>query len=546
MLKSLKKMLVTCAFPYSNGSIHLGHMLEHIQADIWVRYHKMQGNEVHFICSDDAHGTSIMLKAKELNVDPDMMIERMNQEHKKDFFDFSIDYDNYSSTHSLENKILTKKIYLKLKNNNFIKNKTIIQFYDSKEGLFLPDRFIRGICPKCKSTNQYGDHCECCGSIYDPIDLINPRSIISGEIPKIKKTEHFFFDLSLFSNMLRDWIHSGVLQKQVIKKILEWINSGLKMWDITRDFPYFGFKIPGELNKYFYVWLDASIGYISTFKNLCNKQKNIHFKSYWDKNSSTGLYHFIGKDIIYFHGLFWPSILEAVGYRKPTKIFVHGHLTINGKKMSKSKGTFITARSYLNYFESDYLRYYYATKLSSRIDDIDFNLEDFVKLVNGNLINKVVNLAARSVKFISKYFDCNLSSSFIPPKFYQRFILANIEIQKGFRDREYNRVIKEILFLADLANAYINEKKPWKIVHQKNRKQDLHEICSVSINLFRIIMIYLKPILPKLAILSEKFLNVSLCWKDISSPLLDHKITPFTILLNRINKNTIRNFLAEN
>ncbi len=535
MSKISQKMLVTCALPYANGAIHLGHLLEHIQADIWVRYHRMRGKEVYFICADDAHGTPIMLKAQQLNIEPEIMINAIKKEHEQDLAAFFISYDNYHSTHSIENKIFSEKIFLELKKNGYIKSKIIAQPYDPIKGLFLPDRFIKGTCPICSAPHQYGDHCELCGATYSSTKLIDPYSVISGATPEIRNTKHFFFDLPAFSHILQNWIKSDALHKHVRNKTQEWFTNGLQQWDITRDAPYFGFQIPDEKNKYFYVWLDAPVGYISTFKNLCKKQTNIDFDTYWKKNTSTDLYHFIGKDIIYFHTLFWPAILEGINYRKPTNILVHGYLTINGTKMSKSRGTFITARSYLEYFDPDCLRYYYAAKLSSGINDIDLNLIDLVHTINSYIVNKVVNIAARNASFITKRFQGKLSSRLAEPAIYAKFILAEKKIGQAFSDREYNKVIHEIMLLADLANRYIDNQAPWILAKKENKEKELHDICSMGINLFRVLMTYLKPVLPGLSSRTEKFLNISLYWKDIENPLLNHEITPFKKLFQRID-----------
>ncbi len=539
-----KKLLVTCALPYANGSIHLGHMLEHIQADIWVRYQRMRGKQVYFICADDAHGTPIMLKAQQLGITPEEIINKVNQEHQHDLSDFATSYDNYHSTHSIENKILSEQIYLTLKKSGYIKNKTISQLYDPKQGMFLSDRLVKGSCPKCQTSDQYGDNCEVCSTTYNPTELINPYSVISGATPEMRETEHFFFDLPAFSNILQTWIYSGALEPQVANKMQEWFEVGLQQWDITRDSPYFGFEIPNENGKYFYVWLDAPIGYMGTFKNLCNKQPNIDFDSYWHKNSTADLYHFIGKDIIYFHSLFWPAILEGSGYRKPTNIFVHGYVTVNGAKMSKSRGTFITARAYLDQMDADCLRYYYAAKLSSRINDIDLNLKDFVQRVNSDIVNKVVNIAARNAGFINKRFHGKLSSRLAAPELYQQFIAAADKIAQQFCHRDYNKAICEIMLLADLANRYINKQAPWVVANQEGREQDLHDICSMGINLFRVLMTYLKPILPGLTSRTETFLNISLNWDDISKPLLNKEIMPFKTLFQRVKMNNIIAMLA--
>ncbi|MBB6683469.1 methionine--tRNA ligase [Proteus mirabilis] len=528
------KLLVTCALPYANGSIHLGHILEHIQADIWVRYQRMRGKEVHFICADDAHGTPIMLKAQQLGITPEAMIEEMSKEHQQDFAGFNISYDNYHSTHSEENRQLSTKIYLALKKNGHIKSKTISQLYDEEKGMFLPDRFVKGTCPKCKAPDQYGDNCEVCGSTYSPTELINPRSVVSGSTPVMRETEHYFFDLPAFSNMLQEWIRSGALQEQVANKMQEWFDSGLQQWDITRDAPYFGFEIPDAPGKYFYVWLDAPIGYMGSFLNLCEKRGDLSFDEFWNKESKTDLYHFIGKDIVYFHSLFWPAVLEGSEYRKPTNLFVHGYVTVNGAKMSKSRGTFITARAYLDHFDADCLRYYYAAKLSSRIDDIDLNLEDFVQRVNSDIVNKVVNLASRTAGFISKRFDGKLAASLDNAKLYQHFVDMQESIAQCFENREFGKAIREIMALADEANRYIDEKAPWVVAKQEGKEAELQAICTMGINLFRVLMTYLKPILPSLTERSEAFLQTELTWNALSQPLLNHEITKFKALFNRI------------
>ncbi|EJD6671677.1 methionine--tRNA ligase [Providencia rettgeri] len=534
MSQVANKSLVTCALPYANGSIHLGHILEHIQADIWVRYQRMRGKEVHFICADDAHGTPIMLKAQQLGITPEEMIAAVSQEHQDDFAGFAISYDNYHSTHSAENKTLSELIYGKLKNNGFIKNRTISQLFDPEKGMFLPDRFVKGTCPKCKAEDQYGDNCEVCSATYSPTELINPRSVISGATPVMRDSEHFFFDLPAFSDMLQAWTRSGALQEQVANKMQEWFESGLQQWDITRDAPYFGFEIPDAPGKYFYVWLDAPIGYMGSFKNLCDKRGDLDFDEFWNKDSKTDLYHFIGKDIVYFHSLFWPAMLEGSNFRKPTNLFVHGYVTVNGAKMSKSRGTFITARSYLEHLDADCLRYYYAAKLSSRIDDIDLNLEDFVQRVNSDIVNKVVNLASRNAGFIAKRFDGKLSANLAEPELYQQFVDAAKIIGEDYNNREYNKAIREIMALADIANRYVDEKAPWVVAKQEGKDQELQDICSMGINLFRILMTYLKPVLPGLTKRAEAFLNTELAWDAINTPLLNHSVAPFKALFNRI------------
>lgn len=535
MAQVAKKLLVTCALPYANGSIHLGHMLEHIQADIWVRYQRMRGHEVHFICADDAHGTPIMLKAQQLGIEPEDMIAEMSREHQQDFAGFGISYENYHSTHSEENRELSSLIYHRLKENGYIKKRTISQLYDPEKGMFLPDRFVKGSCPKCKAPDQYGDNCEVCGATYSPTELIEPKSVISGATPVMRDSEHFFFDLPAFSKMLQAWTRSGALQEQVANKMQEWFESGLQPWDISRDAPYFGFEIPDAAGKYFYVWLDAPIGYMGSFKNLCDKRGDLDFDEFWNKESTTELYHFIGKDIVYFHSLFWPAMLEGSNFRKPTNLFVHGYVTVNGAKMSKSRGTFIKASTYLQHLDADCLRYYYAAKLSSRIDDIDLNLEDFVQRVNTDIVNKVVNLASRNAGFINKRFAGMLASELADPALYQSFVDAAESIAQAYAGRETSRAIREIMALADQANRYVDEQAPWVVAKQEGRDADLQAICSMGINLFRVLMTYLKPVLPALTARAEAFLNSELHWDSLGQPLLAHQVNAFKALFNRID-----------
>jgi methionyl-tRNA synthetase len=539
MTQVAKKILVTCALPYANGSIHLGHMLEHIQADIWVRYQRMRGNQVYFICADDAHGTPIMLKAQQLGIAPEQMIAEMSQEHQTDFAGFNISYDNYHSTHSDENRELSELIYTRLKENGFIKNRTISQLYDPEKGMFLPDRFVKGTCPKCKSPDQYGDNCEVCGATYSPTELINPQSVVSGATPEMRDSEHFFFDLPEFSEMLKAWTRSGALQEQVANKMQEWFESGLQQWDISRDAPYFGFEIPGAPGKYFYVWLDAPIGYMGSFKNLCDKRGDIDFDAFWQKDSDADLYHFIGKDIVYFHSLFWPAMLEGSNFRKPTNLFVHGYVTVNGAKMSKSRGTFIKASTWLQHLDADSLRYYYAAKLSSRIDDIDLNLEDFVQRVNADIVNKVVNLASRNAGFINKRFDGKLSAELADPALYKTFTDAAESIGEAWSSREFGRAVREIMALADVANRYVDEQAPWVVAKQEGRDADLQAICSMGINMFRVLMTWLKPVLPSLTERTEAFLNAELSWDGIQQPLLDHNISAFKALYSRVEMDKV-------
>ncbi|HDZ8963244.1 TPA: methionine--tRNA ligase [Aeromonas dhakensis] len=530
-----RTMLVTCALPYANGSIHLGHMLEHIQADIWVRYQRMRGHQVHFVCADDAHGTPIMLKAQQLGITPEEMIAAVSQEHQADFAGFNISFDNYHSTHSDENRELAGLIYGRLQAGGKIKSRTISQLFDPEKSMFLPDRFVKGTCPKCKSPEQYGDNCDSCGATYSPTELIDPKSAVSGATPVMKDSEHFFFDLPQFETWLADWVRgSGAIQEEMANKMQEWFESGLQQWDITRDAPYFGFEIPGAPGKYFYVWLDAPIGYMASFKNLCNKRGDIDFDSYWKADSDAELYHFIGKDIAYFHCLFWPSMLEGAGFRKPTKVNVHGYVTVNGAKMSKSKGTFIKASTYLNHLDPECLRYYYAAKLNSRIDDLDLNLEDFVQRVNADVVNKLVNLASRNAGFIAKRFDGKLAATCAEPELYAEFANARTVIAEAYESREFSRAIREIMALADKANRYVDDKAPWVIAKQEGADAELQAVCSVGINLFRVLMAYLKPVMPLLAERAEAFLAETLSWEGIAAPLVDHTVAPFKALFSRI------------
>lgn len=541
-----RRILVTSALPYANGSLHLGHLLEHIQTDIWVRYQKSAGHECHYVCADDTHGTAIMLKAEEEGKTPEQLITEIHYEHSQDLNDFLISHDNYYTTHSDENRAFSEHIYQKLIEKNLISNRSITQAYDPVKEIFLADRYIKGTCPKCGADNQYGDNCEACGATYSPSDLIDPKSTISGEKPINKTSEHYFFKLPEFESFLREWLENEKLQPSVKNKLSEWLNSGLQEWDISRDAPYFGFKIPNTSNKYFYVWLDAPIGYIASFKNYCSKG-NHNFEDFWESNlaqqNETELYHFIGKDIINFHGLFWPAMLNASGFRLPNAIFAHGFLTINGEKMSKSRGTFIKARDYLNSFEPEYLRYFFASKLGSSVDDIDLNMEDFIQKINSDLVGKLINIASRSANFIFKKFDCILASSLPDPKLQSSIIEKKYEISNAYENREFAKAIRIIMSIADLINQYIDEKKPWVIAKESGREDELQGICSQAICGFAALMIYLKPVLPELAKKSEDFLNTELDWKNLGRSLCSHKINKFKPLISRIEKKQIDEML---
>ncbi|MGI2105589.1 methionine--tRNA ligase [Shewanella frigidimarina] len=538
MTKSQRKILVTSALPYANGPIHLGHMLEYIQTDIWSRFQKLRGHECHYICADDAHGTPIMLKAQQMGITPEEMIAQVQKEHQQDFADFNIQFDNFHSTHSEENRILASDIYLKLRDGGYIKTKTISQLYDPEKLMFLPDRFVKGTCPKCKSEDQYGDNCDNCGATYSTTDLINPKSAVSGATPIMKDTEHFFFDLPAFEGMLKEWIQSGSLQQEMANKLNEWFEQGLKQWDISRDAPYFGFEIPDAPGKFFYVWLDAPIGYMGSFKNLCDKRDDLNFDDFWSLDSTAEVYHFIGKDIVYFHSLFWPAMLEGAGIRKPTSVYAHGYVTVNGSKMSKSKGTFIKARTYLDNLDPEYLRYYYAAKLNSRIDDLDLNLEDFAQRVNSDLVGKLVNLASRTAGFISKRFDGKLAK--VTDSSLTDIFLAKSEvIAELYETREFGKAMREIMALADIANAYVADAAPWQLVKQDDKQDEAHQVCSNALNLFRILVTYLKPVLPKLAENVEGFLQLTLTWDNLGQDLAGHEIATFKALMQRIEPKSI-------
>ena len=534
-----RKILITSALPYANGPIHLGHLVEYIQTDIWARFQKMRGHECHYVCADDAHGTPIMLRARQDGITPEQLIADVSRDHQADFTDFLIDFDNYHSTHSDENKELSQGIYRTLRDAGHISTRTISQAYDPEANMFLPDRFIKGTCPKCGAEDQYGDNCEVCGATYDTTDLKKPYSVVSGATPIKKDTEHFFFKLGDFENMLKEWTTSGHVQSEIANKLNEWFESGLKDWDISRDAPYWGFEIPDTKDKFFYVWLDAPIGYIASFKNLCDKT-DLDFDEFWKSDDKTELYHFIGKDIAYFHTLFWPAVLKGSGYRTPTKVFCHGFLTVDGAKMSKSRGTFIKARTYLDNLKPEYLRYYYAAKLSSGVDDIDLNLEDFQQRVNTDLVGKFVNIASRVAGFIKKNNDGMLSGSLPAPELHQLMVDASNTIAQHFEERKYSQATREIMALADKANEYIADEEPWTKNKQEGKEQEVHDICTQGINMFRILCIYLKPMLPEVVAQAEVFLNCGkLNWSDLDKPLLNHSINKFKPLMQRVEKEAL-------
>lgn len=535
-----RKILVTSALPYANGPIHLGHMVEYIQTDIWVRFQKQRHQQCYFVCADDTHGTPIMLRADSEGITPEQLIARSAEEHLADFTEFGVAFDNFHSTHSAENKSLAELIYRRLREGGHISSRSITQAFDPVKNMFLPDRFIKGDCPKCGAKDQYGDSCEACGATYSPTELKNAVSVVSGEKPIEKESLHYFFKLPDFENMLREWIAEGHLQNEVGNKMNEWLENGLQEWDISRDAPYFGFEIPDAPGKYFYVWLDAPIGYMASFKNLCEREEDLNFDDFWAEESDAELYHFIGKDIIYFHALFWPAMLKGSGFRTPSAIFAHGFLTVNGEKMSKSRGTFIKARTYLDHLNPEYLRYYFAAKLGSGVDDIDLNFDDFTQRVNSDLVGKVVNIASRCAGFIHKRFDGMLSKHCVEPELYDYFIEANEGIARCYETREFGKAMREIMALADRANQYIDEKKPWLIAKEEGRDEELHEICSMGINLFRLLIVYLKPVVPAMAHQAEIFLNLEPeAWPDKAEPLLDHQIDVFRPLMTRVDPDKI-------
>lgn len=542
---SNRKILVTSALPYANGPIHLGHMLEAVQTDIWVRFQKMRGEHCIYVCADDAHGTAIMLRAEKEGISPQQLIDQVNADHKKTYDGFLIGFDNFHSTHSEENRYYSENIYKALRTNNRIAVRSITQLYDPEKGLFLADRFVKGTCPKCKTDDQYGDNCEACGATYSPNDLINPRSTLSGATPVQRDSEHYFFKLPEFTDFLKNWTRSGTLQDQVANKLSEWLDGGLQEWDISRDAPYFGFEIPDAPGKYFYVWLDAPIGYMASFRNYCDRA-GLDFDAYWKPGSTAELYHFIGKDIINFHALFWPAMLSDAGYRTPTAVFAHGFMTINGKKMSKSRGTFINGHTYLNHLNPEYLRYFLASRLGNGVDDLDLNFDEFVNKVNSDLVGKVVNIASRCAGFITRGFDGQLGARASAPELLAECQAAASEIAQAYEQREYQRAIRLVMTLADKANQYIAEQAPWTLAKQNPADDQVQAICNTGINLFRLLMIYLKPVLPAMAAKAETFLNAGeLDWNSAGSLLVSHRINPFEALVTRVEQSAVNAMLAE-
>ncbi len=541
-----RKILVTSALPYANGSIHMGHLVEYIQTDIWVRFQKLRGHTCTYVCASDAHGTPIMIKARELGVTPEELTTRVSKEFVQDFAAFGVDFDNYHTTHSPENEALTVEMFEALQAAGDIYTKTIEQAYDEKEGMFLPDRFVRGTCPFCKTPDQYGDACENCSKTYTPADLIDPVSVISGTTPVKRESEHYFFRLSEYEDRLQAWMKSATLDKNAVAKLDEWFDAGLQDWDISRDAPYFGFRIPGTKDKYFYVWLDAPVGYPASFRNLCERRDDLDFDEYWRPGHDTEVYHFIGKDIMYFHMLFWPAVLEGSGFRTPTSVFAHGFLTVNGLKMSKSRGTFIKARTYLDNLDPSYLRYYYAAKLGPTIEDIDLNLDDFSARVNADLVGKLVNIASRCAGFITKRFDGRLSGTLADEALFDEFGAAAEKLAGHYERREYSKAMRLVMALADKANRYIDEKKPWVMIKDEDQLNEVQLVCTQGLNMFRSLMIFLAPVIPAVADGARSFIGDGAWrWTDASTPLLDTTINKFTPLLKRIEPEQVQRMIEQ-
>ena len=539
-----RRILVTSALPNANGSIHLGHLMEHIQTDIWVRFQKLKMNQCIYVCADDAHGTATMLRAEELGTTPEKLIKKIREEHSSDFSAFHVKHDNYYTTHSDENRELVSLFYKRLSEKGLIGSKTVEQFYDPRAKLFLADRYVIGKCPKCGTEDQYGDNCEVCGATYDATELVAPRSKISGETPTLKSSEHLFFKLSNFTDFLKEWTAGGTLNKAVSNKLNEWLEQGLKDWDISRDGPYFGFEIPDHPGKFFYVWLDAPIGYIASFQNYC-LGSDVDYTDFWRLDSDSEVHHFIGKDIINFHALFWPAILNCTEFRTPSKIHVHGFLTVNGEKMSKSRGTYITAKEYLDLLDPDLLRYYFASKLNDSVEDIDINLDDFVSKVNADLVGKLVNIASRCSKFIGKEFDSRLSM--VPENELHDLIPQVAErIEALYESTNYASAIREIMTLADKTNRFLDEKKPWILIKDANRRSEVHEICSIGLDMFKTMMVFLKPVIPALGEKAEQFLGTGpLSWEDIFHPIHKKELKTFEPLLTRVDSKTVKKLVKK-
>ncbi|NNC77413.1 MAG: methionine--tRNA ligase, partial [Woeseiaceae bacterium] len=541
-----RQILVSSALPYANGSIHLGHLVEYIQSDIWARFQKLRGQNCVYVCASDAHGTPIMIRAREEDIAPEDLIKRIAAEQLADLETFGVDFDNFHTTHSPENEQLVGEMFERLRDAGHIYTRTIEQAYDEEKNMFLPDRFVKGTCPRCKTEDQYGDACENCGATYTPDEIIDPVSVLSGTTPVWRESEHYFFRLSQFAEPLRAWIEKAGLHRNITSKLEEWFEAGLQDWDISRDAPYFGFKIPGTDDKYFYVWLDAPMGYVASFLNLCNRRNDLDFDAYWQKDSPHEVYHFIGKDIVYFHTLFWPAVLEGSGMRTPTSVFAHGFLTVNGKKMSKSRGTFINARTYANNLDPSCLRYYYAAKLGASMEDIDLNLDDFIARVNSDLVGKLVNIASRCAGFINKKFDGELAGSLDDKDLFAEFAAASAGIAENYEAREFSKAMRQIMLLADSANRYIEQKKPWLMAKDKDQQDAVQQVCSQGLNLFRTLMIYLTPVVPELALgASTLFNEAEWHWDDAATPLLGTRINQYQALLTRVEAKQVEAMIEQ-
>jgi methionyl-tRNA synthetase len=546
MSETPRKILVTSALPYVNGPPHMGHMVEYIQTDIWVRFQKLRGHNCIYVCASDAHGTPIMIKARELGVTPEELTEKISKEFVSAFQDFGVDMDNYHTTHSPENEALTVEMFERLRDAGHIYTKTIEQAYDEKEGMFLPDRFVKGTCPFCKTPDQYGDACENCSKTYTPAELIDPVSVISGTTPVKRKSEHYFFKLGEYDERLRAWMKASSLDKNAVAKLEEWFEAGLQDWDISRDAPYFGFRIPGTDDKYFYVWLDAPVGYPASFRNLCDRRDDLDFDEYWRPGHDTEVYHFIGKDIMYFHMLFWPAVLEGSGFRTPTSVYAHGFLTVNGLKMSKSRGTFIKARTYLDNLDPSYLRYYYAAKLGPTIEDIDLNLDDFIARVNSDLVGKLVNIASRCAGFVNKRFDGKLSASLADEELFAEITSSAEAIGAHYDQREFSKAMRLVMALADKANRYIDDRKPWVMIKDDSQLDEVQSVCTLGLNMFRSLMIYLSPVIPAVAEGAREFLGEKEWhWEDAGQPLLNSTINKFKPLLTRVEPDQVQRMIEQ-
>jgi methionyl-tRNA synthetase len=541
-----RKILVSSALPYANGAIHMGHLVEYLQSDIWARFQKMRGHQCTYVCAADAHGTPIMIKARQEKISPEQLVTRVAAEQHEDLKAFGVAFDNFYTTHSDENEQLVGRIFNALNDAGYIHKKTIEQAYDEKENMFLPDRFVRGTCPRCGAEDQYGDACEVCGATYSPNDLIDPISVLSNTAPVWRESEHYFFKLGDFEARLKSWIKEADLHQNITSKLEEWFDAGLRDWDISRDAPYFGFLIPGTSDKYFYVWLDAPIGYIASFLNYCNNHDGIDFDEYWDPDSETEVYHFIGKDIVYFHTLFWPAVLAGSGFRVPTSVFAHGFLTINGKKMSKARGTFINARTYLDHLNPNHLRYYYAAKLGPGMDDIDLSLDDFIARVNSDLVGKLVNIASRCAGFISKRFDDQLSATLDDPELFEKFTEQSEVIAEHYESREYSKAMRTVMSLADEANRYIEHNKPWVMIKDESQMDAVQDVCTQGLNMFRTLMVYLTPVVPDLASDARQlFFEDEWDWTSAQTPVLGQAVAKFKPLITRVEQSDVDRIVEE-